>query len=332
MLVTVRTSLCPAETLDSNAYTQYLNWTNYIVMKILLTGDIQFGRDYWDINKDCPNDLLKSMTPYFKEVDLIIFNLESVISAKDIIDTEDKVSGKPYHILATPSPLQYLRSMTNKPIIVATINNHTFDYGLKGYQNTLKSLRDTGFFFTHGYQYLLFNNVIFFDSTTHWTELESLKRRHAHINDLWKDNCWFIDMNDDKSIKHAISTTKKTRDDHPDKFIIMCIHWGKNWVDNMSVDFCKEERLAKSLIDSGCNIVFGSGAHHIVPEAYVSYNSGLIIYGLGDLSGDFMIKPSFNSPESLSLIYDTLNNEVTKIEFNKSFNQDGCGIPIPKNT
>ena len=299
-------------------------------MKILLTGDVQFGRDYWDANKDCPNDLLKSMAPYFQKVDLIIFNLESVVSTTDSLETEDKLAGKPYHILSTPSPLRYLRKITDTPIIVATINNHTFDYGVKGYHDTLGVLRDIGLLFTHGYQYLTFSNVIFFDATTHWTELNSLKQKHTHINEIWKDNCWFIDVQNDDSVSHAAATIGDVRNKYPNVVIVMCVHWGKNWVDNMSDDFRYEERLATLLIDSGCNIVFGSGAHHVVQTPYVFYNNGLIVYGLGDLSGDFMIKPSFNSPESLSLIYDTRSKEVARIEFTKSFNADGCGIPVLK--
>ncbi|RZD39539.1 MAG: hypothetical protein CXT73_07485 [Methanobacteriota archaeon] len=98
----------------------------------------------------------------------------------------------------------------------------------------------------------------------------------------------------------------------------------------MGCDFKKETLLSHSLIDAGCNIVFGSGAHHIVEKPYIFYNNGLIIYGLGDLSGDFIYKHSFNSDDSLSLIYNTKDNTVDKINLTKQFNSDGCGIPIKK--
>ena len=114
------------------------------------------------------------------------------------------------------------------------------------------------------------------------------------------------------------------------KIIIMGIHWGKNWVSNMEKDFYKEDKFAKSLIDSGCNIVFGSGAHHIVPVPYTFYNKGIIIYGLGDLSGDFKVKPLYNSLDSLSLIYDTNTNSIQEIKLTKEFNGTKCGIPILK--
>ena len=44
---------------------EYLNYANYIGDEDTTNRDVQFGRDYWDANKDCPNDLLKSMIPYF---------------------------------------------------------------------------------------------------------------------------------------------------------------------------------------------------------------------------------------------------------------------------
>ena len=297
-------------------------------MKILFTGDVQFGRDYWDKTKDCPTDLLKNMIPIFSKADLIIFNLETVLSNNDILEKADKIKGKPYHILSVPSQLKYLRDNINKPIIVATINNHTFDYGLKGYNNTLKILAKNDFLFTYGYNYLDYDNIIFFDATTHWTELDTLKEKHDAINKLWEDNCWFIDVNNKDSIEHASKIINTTRKNNPDKIIIIAIHWGKNWVHNMGADFTKEKGLAEILINNGCNIVFGSGAHHIVEKPYESYKKGLIIYGLGDLSGDFIYKKSFDSNESLSLLLNTNNSSVTNINLSKIFNTRGCGIPM----
>ena len=297
-------------------------------MKILLTGDLQFGRDYWDIDKDCPTDLLRNMIPIFNKADLIIFNLESVIAGANAIREEDKIRHKPYHILSTPQQLHYLRSITNKPIIVATINNHTFDFGVKGYKQTLTMLKQAGFLFTYGYNYLPYRDIAFFDATTHWTELESLKRRHEHINKIWDKNCWVIDMNNNKSINHAKNIIGDVRSRNPNKIIIFCIHWGKNWVDERYVDLNKEEIFAKSLIEHGCNIVFGSGAHHVVDKPYQLYQDGIIIYGLGDLSGDFIVKSDYNSPKSLSLIYDTKQRKIDKIPLSKVFNSQGCGAPI----
>ena len=296
-------------------------------MKILLTGDVQFGRNYWDIIKDCPTDLFKNIIPLFSGADLIIFNLETVLSNKNIINSSDKVYGKPYHILSMPSQLQYLRTITNKPIIVATINNHTFDYGLKGYRNTLKILKNNGFLFTNGYNYLDYDNIIFFDSTTHWSEMDILKEKYDNINKLWQDNCWFIDINNHKSIEHSVKIINTTRKHNPCKIIIIAIHWGKNWINNMGADFAKEKILAEKLIDNGCNIVFGNGAHHIVENPYEFYNNGLIVYGLGDISGDFIYKKAFDSDKSLSLLLNTDNNSVSEINLSKEFNNKGCGIP-----
>jgi len=296
-------------------------------MKILLFGDAQFGRDYWDKNKDCPNNLFKNMLPLFTNSDIIIFNLETVLSNKNIIKHSDKVSGKPYHILSIPSQLKYLRKVTNNVIIVATINNHTFDYGLKGYKNTLQILEKNGFLYTYGHNYLVNNNIIFFDSTTHWTEIKKLKDKHTKINYLWENNSWFININDPKSIEKACKIIKTTRMTNKNKIIIMAIHWGKNWINNMGVDFEKEKFLAEKLIDNGCDIVFGSGAHHVVNIPYEFYKNKLIIYGLGDLSGDFIYKSLYESDKSLSLIYNTNNNTVKEISLSKEFNTRGCGIP-----
>ena len=261
-------------------------------MKILLTGDVQFGRDYWDVIKDCPTDLFKNMIPIFSNADLIIFNLETVLSNKNIIENEDKVNGKPYHILSIPSQLQYLRTITNKPIIVATINNHTFDYGLKGYYNTLKILENTYFLFTYGYKYLDYNNIIFFDATTHWTEFNRLKEKNEHINKLWKDNCWFIDINDYKSINYASKIITVTRKNNPNKIIIIAIHWGKNWVNNMGADFMKARstlhnavhpttRMLVMLFAISLCILICMCSSHEHNDAFVGAYMGATLFGGG---------------------------------------------------
>ena len=50
-----------------------------------------------------------------------------------------------------------------------------------------------------------------------------------------------------------------------------------------------------------------------------SYKNGLIIYGLGDLCGDFIYKKSFDSKKSLSLLLNTNNGSVTNINLSKKF-------------
>jgi len=296
-------------------------------MKILFTGDIQFGRDYWDISKDCPNDILRNVLPYIEKADLIIFNLESVLSHKNTLNKDDRIEGKTYHILSIPSPLQYLRNSTSKPIIVATINNHTFDYGVKGYEDTIAILNNNNFMYTCGYNYLDLKNCVFFDSTTHGS-MGINEDKYKNIDKLWKENCWFIDITNSESIQEALIVIKKVRHRHPNKLIIIALHWGKNWVTDMDSEFEKETDLARLMIDVGCDIIFGNGAHHVVETPYTFYKNKLIIYGLGDLAGDFIYKHSFRSDISLSILYDTNNNNIKKINFTKSFNESECGIPI----
>jgi len=294
-------------------------------MKLLFTGDVQFGRNYWSTKNQCPNDVLKNIINHMNNSDFVFFNLESVIAEPNSISTSDSI-GKPFHIINNPNNLVYLKNNTTTPIFVSTVNNHTFDYGIKGYEQTLNTLYNLKYLFTYGQHYLITNDIIYFNATTHWTNMQHLMETRPDITLLWKNHCWFIDIYNHDSVKKANNIIRKVRQQYPNKLLIMSIHWGKNWVNTMS-DFVQEEKIAKMFIDSGCNIIFGNGAHHIVPTPYIKYNNGLIIFGLGDLSGDFIQKQMYNTKYSISLMYDTDTHKINVIPFSKIF-VNTCGIPV----
>ena len=56
------------------------------------------------------------------------------------------------------------------------------------------------------------------------------------------------------------------------------------------------------------DILLGHGRHHI--DGYEIYNNKLIIYGLGDFTGDFKFMEKYNTDDSLILLYDTKTNSI----------------------
>ncbi len=106
-------------------------------MKIAFLGDIAFVGQF-DITKN-PNvkELFRPMAEYLSGFDLVVANLESPF-------TEQKHSMvcKGIHVKSSPKNAELLKYLHVN--VVSLANNHLFDYGVKGYRDTIKVLEDNG--------------------------------------------------------------------------------------------------------------------------------------------------------------------------------------------
>lgn len=64
--------------------------------------------------------------------------------------------------------------------------------------------------------------------------------------------------------------------------VVMSIHWGSNWGDDVPQ---RHRRFAHRLVDSGVDVLHGHSSHH--PRAIEIYRGRLILYGCGDLVDDY---------------------------------------------
>lgn len=279
-------------------------------MKILFFGDCMFGRD----NNNFVANPFINIEHFIKKVDLIIFNLETVISPNSI--SEDYRNNKVFNYQSNGIQLLTLRSLTNNPIIVSIANNHSLDYKVNGHVKTK--------------QFLLENNILFAEYKN-YLELDELLyisvSDHCGCNDIkhWGKYIWIIDYNNlqpffDRvnEIKQTTSKTSKTK-----KFIVS-IHWGSNWLKSMPNNMID---LAHRMIDNGVSIIYGHSAHHIPPIPIEKYKDGLIIYGLGDFINDYAIDTNYRSDESLMCAIDTDNYNYSLYKTKRVFNVKGSSIP-----
>jgi len=289
-------------------------------MKILFTGDFNFGRNY----KICNYDSIKFLIPFFDVVDVLVFNLETVLVDKSFDVKKYELLNKDIHIFCnTENNIANIRKYFKKSIFVSTINNHTFDYGLEGYYKTLQILDKYNYKFTVNKDYYMDDNFIFVNATDHWTILESNVRNFPENTNLWNKNCILINSYDNelysyKLVKYLNKIKNKRK-------IIFSIHWGKNYYNNNNEKtylLHKYDIYFKKLCDLGVDILVGHGAHHIfLNKPYEIYNNKLIIYGLGDCISDFKIdKKNLNTNNSMMLIYNTSTNLVEEFLLGGIFN------------
>ena len=273
-------------------------------MKLIFVGDCMFGRNGNAFTKEP----FINVAPLFKEATHIFLNLETTISNPLLSDDykEDKV----FNYQSNGEHLLSLKGVTNKPIFTSIVNNHTLDYGLKGFENTKEFLRNNNFLYTVK-QKIEKNNIVFLNATDHCG---------CSDPDFWGEHVIMLDYNNLEPIYQKVLALKN-------KFIVFSIHWGPNWV-NGEMDE-KIKLFGRKLIDNGVNIVFGHSSHHILDNPVEEYNNGIIIYGLGDFINDYSIKKKYKSDEALICMIDKKGNKLSyqNIKVKRKFVKDGGSIP-----
>ena len=276
-------------------------------MKLVFVGGSMFGRN----NNFFVNNPYTQVEHILKNADSIFFNLETTISNPPLPDSY-KVN-KVFNYQSNGDQLLSLRKITKKPIFVSITNNHSLDYGVKGHNNTKKFLKSHKFL-CNSKQKSESKNIIFLNATDHCG---------CENPSLWAENILMIDNNNIDPIYQKIEHLKQKN-----KFIVLSIHWGSNWVQGDMPNHIQQ--FAKNLIDIGVNIVFGHSAHHIVKNPVEKYKNGIIIYGLGDFINDYSVRDEFNSDEALICIvhkkYNHLSVELIPV-IRKFINHSGS-IPF----
>ena len=130
-------------------------------MKLIFFGDCMFGRDGHNFS----SNPFKYVETYLKSSDIIIFNLETVISNFYLSDIYklDKV----FNYQSTDKQLVNLKKIIpKKNIFVSINNNHSLDYRIKGYSSTKYHLKKLGFL-CNAKNPVETDKVIFLNSTDH---------------------------------------------------------------------------------------------------------------------------------------------------------------------
>lgn len=281
-------------------------------MKLLFMGDLQFGRKGKICDLELPNNILK----LFNSSDVLFFNLETVVLTTSFDIDKHKLNHKDINIYThSEDNLKYLKDTITKPIFVSTINNHTFDYNIEGYYNTLQVLDKYNYKFTIEKTYYIDDDFIYVNATDHWTIKESNVNNYIENTKLWDDNCLLIDSYEKEIYTYnLINYLNKIKQN---RTLVFSIHWGKNFQSqhNNSTTYLQSryELFFKNLCNMGVDVVFGHGAHHIINKPYEIYNNKLIIYGLGDYMGDFKYLNEYNTDKNMVILFDTNDHSVENI-------------------
>jgi poly-gamma-glutamate capsule biosynthesis protein CapA/YwtB (metallophosphatase superfamily) len=238
---------------------------------IQAVGDVIPGTNYPEnkLPRDRNQLISKSVRSYLQHADILFGNFESSLtnypySSKDISQGQ---------IFAFRSPPAYAKLLSDVGFDVLNIaNNHSFDFGLVGFQDTNKNLASVGIK-TLGHK----NQILLLQANKVKVAMVGFApyERYNSIHDL-------------KSATALVKTAKKKAD-----IAIISMHAGAEGTDalrtqNKTEFFYGENRgnsvnFARTMIDSGADLVLGHGPH--VPRAMEMYKGKLIAYSLGNFLG-----------------------------------------------
>lgn len=238
-----------------------------VVINISAVGDVALGQDSRFLYGDSFNfvfEKIKGDYNYFfsnvvdilSKDDLTIANLETTLS-NETEKAEKYDYGNNYWFNGSPEYANILKAGSVEAANLA--NNHTYDYGQKGYDATRKALKDVGVDY-FGYSDILHK------------EIKGIKIGIAGFNQLGNFDQG-VDITAFKAeIKKTITKLRGESD-----LVIANFHWGKEY--QYQYDAVQKE-LAYLTIDSGADLVIGAHPHVLQPIE--KYKGKYIVYSLGN--------------------------------------------------
>lgn len=246
--------------------------------KIMFVGDIMVGR-YVEtlIDKNGFDYMFASVTPMFMDT-ITIGNLEGPIPA-----THQHTSNLGFQFSFRKDIIEKLSDIGLDAVSLA--NNHGYDHGVAGYENTKKVLNEVGIAYFGNYK----NTV----SDYFETELGGNRVIVFGIN--------VIVDNFDRKL--AVDRVKDLSEKNPNALLVAFMHWGNEY-DVVHNEY--QEQLAHDLIDNGVDVIIGAHPHVVQDVGY--YKGVPIYYSLGNFVFDQYF--SKNTQEGMVVLLDVVDGHI----------------------
>jgi poly-gamma-glutamate synthesis protein (capsule biosynthesis protein) len=223
---------------------------------LLFVGDIMLGRHVETLAKRYGDELFMfaSTTEYLKQ-HITIANLEGPIP-EDHVQTP--VNGFSFSFASSTSRILKLGGIQ----AVSLANNHMFDKGRNGYEETKQALEQGGVAHFGGYS----------PTTDDYFETKLGTTTVVVYGITMIATGW------DES--QALNVTEKLRKEHPQAHLIAFLHWGDEYV----TQNIYQRAFTHKLIDRGVDTIIG--AHPHVVQGVELYKEKPIFYSLGNFIFD----------------------------------------------
>ena len=269
--VMVKTAIASLESRDSKVISTAKKRHTAKSIVIKAVGDVIPGTNYPNYRLPANSNQLisKPVRAYLAQADVLFGNFETSLtnyrySAKDVSRGQ---------VFAFRSPPEYAKLFADVGFDVFNIaNNHARDFGMIGFKDTQKNLKNVGIeTLGHKNQILFLNKnnnkiaMIGFAPYGFYNSIHDLEAAKALVKKARKEaNIVIISMHVGAEGTGALHTKNKTE-----------YFYGENRGNSI--------KFARTMIDSGADLVLGHGPH--VPRAMEMYKGKLIAYSLGNFLG-----------------------------------------------
>ena len=270
---------------------------NNNIDKLAFVGDIYFSQR--NLNTYDNGDIFRMVNK--KYID-IINEHNSLISNLEICFTNENnaTTNKEFTFKASPSYVNILKDLNMDLVTVA--NNHTLDFGEKGFLDTLETLRNANIGYVGGGRneeeakraYVLNINGRRYGIIAATSVVPSVK---------WfaeGDKCGLNSGYSSSPICNQIRALKKAVDK-----VIVYMHWG---VEKDEISNEAQQTMARKFVDFGADLVVGAHSHRLQEVEY--YNHTPIVYGIGN----FIFGSTSTDTEVLSVTFDYTNKKSGDIK------------------
>ncbi|EKT85550.1 CapA family protein [Leptospira santarosai] len=243
------------------------------LVKVLAGGDVMFNWGIRDtIQKHGEIAPVKGLKSLFSEADFRMVNLETPVVASK---TEE--SKKAYVFTAHEKDLDSLKFLGVDMVFLG--NNHSFDHGQRGMDETLNILNKNNIL-NIGAGKKLPHVLEPLNLSLKGTDLRihsvTTVAEPSHYATLTKSGVAPFLL---PSLQAAFFEKRPSGlKSHFSPIRIVSLHWGIEYSPFPTPD---QRKIARTLIDSGVNIVIGHHPH--IPQGVEIYKEGVILYSLGNL-------------------------------------------------
>lgn len=250
---------------------------------LLFTGDIMLGRYVETLSNKTQDEMypFSGMGDFLKQR-VVVSNLEGPIP-----DTHEPTPVNGFSFSFPSSTPRVLK--TAGVTAVSLANNHMFDKGVSGWEETKRALDAEKVSHFGGYAP---TEADYFETKLGKTTV--VVYGITMIAAGWNES-------------QAIEVTKKLRTERPEAYLIAYLHWGDEYVTQNRY----QRAFARKLIDSGVDAIIGSHPH--VVQGIEIYKGRPVFYSLGNFIFDQYWRKDVEDGLLIKLIEKELSYEYTLI-------------------
>ncbi len=263
-------------------------------LKILFVGDMMFDRTIRTImEREGEDHIFSCISDNFKKYDLVVGNLEGPITSNHSVSVgtlPGDSNNMRFTFPAYVSDLLY----KNNVRAVSIANNHIFDFGREGVEETKKLLRASG--------------VSFFGDATDINFKTYIYKNVAIVgfNQFLGTDTVDLTMAEISKFSSA------------GYLVVVFAHWGEEY--ESVAEYQRE--WAHSFVDAGASLVIG--AHPHVIQGFEKYKNATIYYSLGNFIFDQWWEEKVRKGMGVELIFDNKNISTKEIYFESSRDGRTC--------